>query len=639
MPFFFPPPPVFVGGAQPYTPAKLDPGIPGQSVDRAPASYEGRVEPTLGETAALAQPSSWPFIFLGAAGGSGRQPYAPRTGPPSTLIVPDPPFRHYGRRPEWMAITATAAQPADWPFVFVGAAGGGGQQPYGPRTSPPSLLIVPDPPFRHAMRRAEWMATVAMIAQPASWPFVFINAQSRAPYAGPLLAPGTPGQSVDNPPFGEPDVWELAPIVRAWQPPDPWPTQANKLAPGIPGQSVDPPPVTVAHPEIVRAWQPADPAAILAKVLSPGIPGQSVDNPPPLKRPIVTFPVDVWAPTLPRNLSPGIPGQSVDNPPGLRPAPVYRPDDPWRSQSAPLFVQAAVVVAGGQTPYSAAWFVTVLLAWQPAAGGPVLPRLLNPSITAVAVNDPPFSQRAPLPGILRAWQPADPQPYPWTRPGFLFGQQVDPPPIGGPMVAGRAMITLAWQPADPAPTQARKLSPGIPGQSIDPPPPARPFVAFPVPSAPPPTLPRQLSPGIPGQSVDNPPRIMVRAQGSAAWELPAPSPTLPRRIVQAVAAAAGFIPNPALWLSTVLSTWQPAPWWLPQRLRQIVQPGNYFPPPGPPDTTAGPEVHRRPFQPGAGDRPVEAGARPRGAGTAALDRSDEAGARPRAYEPPANPRG
>lgn len=357
-----------------------------------------------------------------------------------------------------------------------------------------------------------------------------------------------PGPVVVADQFPSIRVW-LSGIVQAWQPSDPFPTQANKLSPGIPGQSVDnPPPLkdinywivpeslpqqrqlpspgipgrSVDNPPRLKfrrqhpetTWIIPDPFPAQVNKLSPGIPGQSVDNPPGLKfrrqHPETTWIVLDPPPTQANKLSPGIPGQSVDNPPTLvrQPQPVVQ--EPPQLTLPRLYPQPFVAVTA-QNPFVPPWLSTVLQAWQPADLQAILRQLLNPSITAVPVNDPPFDRRH-LEEFLRQWQPPDPLP---TLPRFLaaalLAVQVDNPPFDRRRLED---FLRAWLPPDPFPHQQRKLSPGIPGQSVDNPP----------------GLIRPFQPGI----------EEVRL------------PILPVRLPQAAAAG-----QPALqaWLATVIQAW------------------------------------------------------------------------------------
>ncbi len=408
------------------------------------------------------------------------------------------------------------------------------------------------------------------------------------------LSPGIPGQSVDAPPPDlDNDIVEMIVSVSAWQPPDPAPTLPRRLAPGIPGQSVDSPVPDLDMADliartIVQSWQPPDPLPTPQRKLAPGVPGQSVDMPPPNPDTDIALGeiIGLWQPpdpaaTIPRKLSPGIPGQSIDAPPGRAQAPV-----PWTlpDGTLPQLPEKLVPIAAaaaGNPPMTEPWMVGVLVAWAPPDPAIVGRRNLPITVTAVPADNPPFAaDAAMLASILKTWedvQPAQlvrefvPQPFvavsfvPYARawlsaavgawadplvpptqarklaPG-IPGQSVDnPPPDLDNDVVELMVATQAWQPPDVSPILPRKLAPGIPGQSIDNPPPdldndiveAMSAVLSWQPGDPAPTPQRKLSPGIPGQSVDNPPPdldndIAELMAATQAWQ-PADGPPVQRR--------------------------------------------------------------------------------------------------------------
>jgi hypothetical protein len=129
----------------------------------------------------------------------------------------------------------------------------------------------------------------------------------------------------------------------------------------------------------------------------------------------------------------------------------------------------------------------------PFTGGrqPHAPRQLAPAITAVQVDNPPFTDGGPV--AIPSEISAIAQPDPWTyrfiggRAPFeprkmspaIPGQSADPPPfVHRARTVWFAELVRIWQP-DPwtfsyfggrAPFDPKKLSPGIPGQSLDEPP-------------------------------------------------------------------------------------------------------------------------------------------------------------------------
>jgi hypothetical protein len=87
MSIFFPPPPPFMGGAQPYAPIVLDPAL--NNANAPP--YDRRAAQIAAEVVHLAQPPAWPYEFVG-----GRQPYGPlvfSSGIPGQSIDPPPRLR------------------------------------------------------------------------------------------------------------------------------------------------------------------------------------------------------------------------------------------------------------------------------------------------------------------------------------------------------------------------------------------------------------------------------------------------------------------------------------------------------------------------------------------------------------------
>jgi len=281
--------------------------------------------------------------------------------------------------------------------------------------------------------------------------------------------------------------------------------------------------------------------------------------------------------------------------PGSGSAPVGDPPFGNRGRG----VSAAIVVALWQPPDP-----------QPHLGGhqPLAPRRLPVAITAVPHDDPPFAQRAGSQrGQLVTWWS---QPDPWTyhfgggRQAFaprraspaIPGQSADPPPfIARARTVPQGVVVAMAQP-DPwtysfagalQPHAARRLSPGIPGQSIDLPPfvpRSRTRAAIgqlaamaqpPVLTAPEhhwfagirqPAMGRQLSPGIPGQSVDNPsfasPALRVPQRVAVATAQPDPwtfsfaggrQPFAPRR-------AAPGIPGQSVDLPPFMRQRSPPSW-------------------------------------------------------------------------------
>jgi hypothetical protein len=180
----------------------------------------------------------------------------------------------------------------------------------------------------------------------------------------------------------------------------------------------------------------------------------------------------------------------------------------------------------------------------PFTGGrqPHAPRQLAPAISAVQVDNPPFSDGGPaaIPSELAAIAQPNPWTYTFLGAGQPFepkklspaipGQSLDPPPFAHrARVAWFAELVTIWQPnpwvydyQGRQPYDAKRLAPGIPGQSGDEPPHmlGGPFalkleavaIAQPNPwvydftgGRAQPYDSRKSAPGIPGQSGDPPP--------------------------------------------------------------------------------------------------------------------------------------
>ncbi len=485
---FYPPPPTIISatGAQPSAGNKLPPQITAVEVDNPPFAWQ--------------QIPTWePRRILPTLNGKVAHFLAP--------AVNNPPFIYLGRTAVQLAIISQT-QPDQWQYDFLGT-GFTGLQPYGRGQLPPSLLVVPNPPFQQ---------------------------------------------------YGSVD-W-LAGILQQWQLPNPLPIQKQPLSPGIPGQSVDFPPfvsewIDQAQGEIVYSWAPADPLPTLPRKLSPGIPGQSVDNPPPTYEGRYPNPTpDVIArgwqppdplPTLPGRLSPGIPGQSVDNPPRLTHQQLpYQLPDPYPQ----VAVKAVQPFAASSLHFTSVWLNPVLASWQPIDPLPTLAKNLNPQITAVEVDNPPFGL---LVTVIEPWLPE----FLAQQPQFRAIQPGVTPPV---QVAYAphwlASVIQSWAPPDPLPTLARNLPPSlliVP----NPPPYARYWLASIIqswqPPDPLPILPETLSPAIPGQSVDNPPSFSRQQPYPLSQD---PLPQLPRLLPQPAAASIQVIYAPH-WLATVIQSWQP----------------------------------------------------------------------------------
>lgn len=248
----------FMGNAQPYMGPRINPDT--ASVQANDPPFDMRRGANLDAIISLWQPDPYVPTFMGR-----WQPFEGRKLPPSTILVPevDPPFRHPGR-----LITTEIAQrgyqPEIWPYVF-----SGGRQPYAPARLPPDVTAVPEnnPPF--GIPNKTILSNIVGEWQPSIWPYVFMGRQQ--PYEGKKIAVDISAVPENDPPFTHRGRTVNAGVVTAaWQP-NPWvyafmggkgPFVPAKLAPGTPGSSVDNPPFRhpsrTPQPEIAeRGYQPA----------------------------------------------------------------------------------------------------------------------------------------------------------------------------------------------------------------------------------------------------------------------------------------------------------------------------------------------------------------------------------------------
>lgn len=302
-----------------------------------------------------------------------------------------------------------------------------GAQPYAPNKLPPAITAVPvNSPTPNEDQLGNLIAILSAWNPPPGSVHNFIH-RAKQPYDYAKLSPGIPGVSVDNPTPNEDAAVNFNVVRSIW---DAATFNNNPILPtmqmGKPGWSVDNPPrfrqpiiysdtppnlpqtlvlqpqgftaaVTVQGPytnqwlvTVLGSWQPSDPLPTLS-IRSAGMPGWSVDNPPTFVR--QQFPYVAAPQTLPQTL--------VLQPQSFTPA---------------VF----------QNPYTNQWLSTVLVSWQPFIPIPTLNNKLPPQITAVPVNNPPFSSRTQLPNILAQWQPPPPLPTPSIRINIIQGGTAPP---------------------------------------------------------------------------------------------------------------------------------------------------------------------------------------------------------------------
>lgn len=213
MSFFFPPPPPFVGGAQPYAARPLNPSLEGVASSPPPFRLGGPIA-LIAEGVALAQPSTWPYLFLGQA-----QPYeGSQLAPFQTAVkVDNPPFSDASETSRVQATIVAPWQPAAWPYAFFG-----GWQPYTVAKLNPSITSSPinNPPFTQGGRTAGAQASVVAQAQPAAWSYEFLGSQQ--PYGPRVLNASLLAVIVNNPPFDRRARETMIQIVAQSQPPM-WP--------------------------------------------------------------------------------------------------------------------------------------------------------------------------------------------------------------------------------------------------------------------------------------------------------------------------------------------------------------------------------------------------------------------------------
>lgn len=413
------------------------------------------------------------------------------------------------------AALIAALSTVNWPYQFLG-----GAQPYAAKKLNPSQIAVQvdDPPFAHRERTPQQNRLITQASQPDPWVYNTLGDGAVGPYMPSRLAGPVKGVQLDNPPFSQRNLDRGSIVVQAWQP-DPWvynyagpvggtqPYAPRKLPPQIILIPADPPPIqhpgrTVQQTAIaVQAAQPdpwvftyAGPAGgtqpYAPKQLNPSISAVPEDNPPfrhSARTPQVNVPVAQWQPEIwpyvftgagatyrqpygINYLTPSIHGIVRDDPQFTHPMrrPVYMAlNTPW--QPDPWVYSYAGQAAGTQ---------------------PFAPRKLNPSITAVPENNPPFG----IPNVsisrtvLNYWQPEMwPYAFMGNRQAYqgrqlvpgVPGQSIDEPPFRNPGRVPAQMAVVNQQQPDPwtytfmggaGPFMPNTNASGIPGSSTDNPP-------------------------------------------------------------------------------------------------------------------------------------------------------------------------
>jgi hypothetical protein len=278
-----------------------------------------------------------------------------------------------------------------------------------------------------------------------------------------------------------------------YQPPIPFigglqPYQPRQLPAALLAVEIDPPPPNHAGRSpaavgVVGAWTPPDPFPLEGgsqgaspRRLPASIIGSKVDNPPfqhagrsagNLAEVVGLAQPPDWPPVFagglqafaPRWLAPSITAVEVDPPPvGAGPVGVSR---------------RTTAVALWQPPDPSPYF---------GAAQGLAPNKLNPALTAVEVDNPPFAGTGRSPAVLATVvQAAQPPDWPYVFPASwqpygrrsnapIAAVRTDNPPVGWPRgLASNIVIRQAWEPPPPPVQPAPQLHPPVvtaPGLSI-----------------------------------------------------------------------------------------------------------------------------------------------------------------------------
>jgi hypothetical protein len=344
---------VFTGGAQPNAPRRALSGVPGFSIP--PLSVDRRAAQTNAEMVALSQAEPWTYLYLGSSG-----PYMPaKLDAAITAVRVDPP-PPASSRPIHLAL-AQINQADPWAYLFLGH-----QQPYtSAKIAGSNFPAGPTPLDRRVFQTN---SELAALAQPDPWTFAFFGGGQ--PYAPLRQSPGIPGLDRDPPPLDRRTLQNL--YAQPSYQSDPWSAMfGGGLAPYQPkilnAQSVF---VEVDNPP----FEQSGPVAEIALVTS-------LAQPDPWSYALVGG----AQPYTPRTLPPSITAVEVDAPPNA--------------------------LAGG--PY-ALTVESIALSqpdvWAYAFDGNAQPYgygLLDPTLSAVRVDNPPGMQTPQWPTIVAAWMVQD----------------------------------------------------------------------------------------------------------------------------------------------------------------------------------------------------------------------------------------
>lgn len=375
---YFPPPPPFVGGNQPF--ANHLGNVPSEAVpvNSPPFSHSGRLASLLaGILVSWIPPAPQPILpgpFL----------------PPSIAAVPvsNPPFALPSERPDLTPVEVAWIPPPPLPTLNTKlppslAAVRVDTPPFGGlRVVPPATWIPADLTLILGPKLVPIVAAVVNNPPPSLYPWLpgvlasWIPAPPQAAITD-LIPPSALAVRVDNPP---PNLYPwLTSVIAAWIPPPAQPTVDELLPPSSSAVRVDQPPSVGVFKwlsGILQSWIPPDPLPTLSGKVPPQIAAVPVNNPP--------F------------------AQSIALPPQAAPVPLPTLNVQF------VFPGAVVATAA---PFAPAWLSEVLSSWQPPDPLPTMPRILAADLLNIRVDSPPFGIPSPqLSLLVGSWKPIDPLP-------------------------------------------------------------------------------------------------------------------------------------------------------------------------------------------------------------------------------------
>jgi hypothetical protein len=378
------------------------------------------------------------------AGATAAQPYSNHKLPPSLETVPSPPFVQRGRAQQIISLNASIAQPNPWVYTWEARVGRKG--PFQPQQLPPSTLLVPNPPFISPAKNPNSVYVTPYYDQVVTWPYTYFdNTTGAQPYGHPTPVPPSTPVVITQTPYA--NQW-MASVIQSWfvdQPRPQQPRYAVVQQNVIPSTTI---PYSVAWMSgVVRAWFPEPPAPILP--VKSNVDDLVVGNPPVIgnSRFWLDQVVNSWvfpppAPILPTYSNPA--NLIVPNPPIIG---AYRWQPPYPDTFVPpqpqhYQVQGAAPIIVQQSPYSNAWLATVVLSWFVDQPRPQQPKPGNP---ATFPNYPPPLVLPPVwantPGI---YQRGYELIYPRFGANNLSGVQPPTPPTP-PVPPSSALFTVSGE--------------------------------------------------------------------------------------------------------------------------------------------------------------------------------------------------